>query len=165
MTLETVYYIGQSVAVVVIIATLIAVFYQMRQTTRLARLETSRAVWSDTHHKFESLHGEGEKAALMHKILRTEEKLTSEERVRAGALIGSFLTMYENAHTMATSGLMYDAFWPRMRAVLKHYIEVPRFRRYWSRFRGDFDANAAFQSEIDDLIAEVEKTGEKASTD
>lgn len=43
MTLENIYYIGQTLAVIVIIATLIALLIQTRQTNALARAETSRA--------------------------------------------------------------------------------------------------------------------------
>ena len=43
MTLENIYYIGQTLAVIVIIATLIALLIQTRQTNARARAETSRA--------------------------------------------------------------------------------------------------------------------------
>lgn len=156
MKLETIYYISQTVSVVVIVATLFAVLLQMRQTAKIARLETTRAVWSDTHLKFERLFGDPYMGPLMHRAFFTDDELTATERVQISALIGSFLTMYENAHAMAASGLMNEEFWPRMKNVLIHYVRSPRFRRAWSRSRLDFEPNKAFQSEVDAIVAQVE---------
>jgi len=42
MSLENIYYIGQTIAVVAILASLIAIFFQMRQGQKLARADSQR---------------------------------------------------------------------------------------------------------------------------
>ena len=45
MNLETIDNIGESIAVLVVIITLIAVLYQSRQANLLVKLKTTHAVW------------------------------------------------------------------------------------------------------------------------
>lgn len=55
MTLESIYYIGQTVAVVVIVLTLLAILYQGYQTNKIARADLTLNMWMQAgaaHHSF-----------------------------------------------------------------------------------------------------------------
>jgi len=44
MTLESIYYIGQMLAVIAILASLIAIYYQIRQTNRISRYNSTNSL-------------------------------------------------------------------------------------------------------------------------
>lgn len=48
MSLENIYYIGQAIAVVVIIATLIAILVQSHQTNKTTRANLTLTMWMQT---------------------------------------------------------------------------------------------------------------------
>jgi hypothetical protein len=55
MTLESIYYIGQTIAVVVIVATLVAILYHGYQTNNIARAHLTLNMWMQagaTHYSF-----------------------------------------------------------------------------------------------------------------
>ena len=47
MTLETIYYIGQTVAVVAIVASLVAIYWQQREANKMARVENAAGLSSN----------------------------------------------------------------------------------------------------------------------
>lgn len=115
MTWETIYYIGQTLGVLAIIATLIALASQIRQTNRLSKLATSRAIWPDGYQMFQKLFGENDTGSLMYKAFFTQDTLSNEERTRFGVLLGSFISMHEIGHTMTQNGQMCEGHWSRMK--------------------------------------------------
>ena len=152
MNWELIYYIGQTLGLFVIIATLISLFFQIRQTNHLSKLGTSREIWSDGYQMFQNLFGSAETGQLMHKALFTDERLSEDEKTRFGVLLGSFISMHENGHMMARSGQMCDGLWPRMKTVLQIFAGKPRFISFWEKSRSLYDPNPSFQTEIDALI-------------
>lgn len=62
MTLENVYYLGQTIAVVVIIATLFAILHQGHQTNKIARAELTLNMWMQAGAAHDSFVDSSEKA-------------------------------------------------------------------------------------------------------
>lgn len=156
MTLETIYYISQTVAVIVIIATLFAVLFQMRQANRLARLETSRAVWMDASARIYSHVEDAEGAEFFHRALYETGDLTDAEKTRFYLLMSSLFTMFENFYAMHLSGMMEDRLSLRMRTSVRDYLASPRAQRWWSIARErTFGSNPEFTAEIDGILAEI----------
>ncbi len=161
MTLESIYYIGQTVAVVVIIATLIAVLIQMRQAHRLAKLETSRAIWVEASVRTINLADDAAKADFLQRALFGDDKLTDAEKTRLYLHLSGLMTMFENAFAMEQSGMMERRFWPRMRISLRDYVAPARGQRWWEIARKrTFSANPEFVSEVDSILVEFNALGE-----
>ena len=156
MTLENTYYIGQTIAVIIIVATLVAVLFQMRQANRLAKLETTRTIWASATEMLRSQVEDDEKAAFLHRSLFSGEKLSDEEKTRLALIMASMFVGFENGFAMSQSGMMEKNFWPRMRDSMADYLRPARGRRWWKLSREKtFAANAAFVAEVDSVVAQI----------
>ncbi len=56
MTFEDIYYVSQIVAVIVIVATLIAILYQGYQTNKIARADLTLSMWMQTGEMHDALY-------------------------------------------------------------------------------------------------------------
>ncbi len=165
MTLETIYYIGQTIAVVAILVSLIAIWFQMKQTHDLARLESSRNMWIYVSERMTTFVDDSEKAAFFHQALYTTSDITDAQKTRFYLLMSSLLMMFENGYTMHHEGMMEDHFWPRMRQSLRDFIAPPRAQRWWEiARRRSFSESTAFVTEVDKIISEI-NTKQKALTE
>lgn len=159
MTLENIYYVGQTIAVIAILASLAAIWVQMRQAHRLAKLETTRAIWADATEMLRSQADDQEKAEFLQRALFTNEKLSDVEKTRLYLILSSFFVGMENGFAMAQSGMMEEKFWPRMRASMVDYLKPERGRRWWSVARmRTFAANDAFVAEVDGIVDDLNGT-------
>ena len=156
MTLETIYYLSQTIAVFVIIATLLALLIQTRQANRLAKLESSRAIWMDAGARIMAMVDDDEKADFMQRALFGSDDLTDAEKTRFFLYMASMFTTFENAHTMHLSGMMEERFWPRMLSSMRDYIAPARAQRWWELARKrSFGSNPEFAAAVDAVIAEA----------
>ncbi len=163
MTLETIYYIGQTVAVVVIIATLIALLVQTRQTNALARIETSRSNLITFVTEQQRLYSTPDDAAFMHKVLYTSERLTEPEKLRFGFTMALIFGLLEVGVITNQSGLFRDTDQARaIDTVNLAYIASPRVRKWWKSSRVFYAKNPAFVALIDRLVAEAEAAAKKS---
>ena len=156
MTLETIYYVGQTIAVVAILISLAAIWFQMKQTHDLARVDSSRNMWMYVSEVMTSLVEDSDKSAFFHKALYSTGKLTDAEKTRFYLLMSSLLMMFENGHVLHRQGMMEDHFWPRMRQSLRDFIAPPRAQRWWEIARKrSFSESTVFVAEVDAVIAEI----------
>ena len=163
MTLENIYYIGQTIAVIAILASLGAIWVQMRQANRLAKFETSRSVWMDAGARIMSQVEDPEKADFMQRALFGSEELTEAEKTRLYLLLASLFITFENGFAMHQSGMMNERFWPRMQDSLRDYIAPPRAQRWWRLARKrSFGAYPEFVAEIDAVIAEINQKADQS---
>lgn len=155
MTLEDIYYIGQTVAVVVIILTLFAILYQGWQANRLARSEMTRSSWIEmgqTHYAFVD---SPEKADFMQRAMFGEATLTEAEKLRLGNLMGLAISAHEGAYMLRQRGLIERAAYQRMEGITRLYMQSPRARKWW-RIRRDLISDPKFRTLIDQLADELE---------
>ncbi len=162
MTLENIYYVGQTIAVIAVLVSLVAIWLQIRQANRLAKLETTRTIWTNANQMLMSQVEDNEKAEFLQKALFSGEKISDAEKTRLYITLSSMFVGCENGFAMDQSGMMEDSFWPRMRASLADYLRPARGRRWWRVARQrTFAANKDFVQAIDALVAEIEAAEEK----
>ena len=85
MTLEEIYYVGQTIAVAAILASLVGVFFQIRQQSRVARSDlylTAMAAFAD---HFRTFKADPEFAVLYSVALQTWNGLSREQKIRIHA--------------------------------------------------------------------------------
>ena len=162
MTLENIYFISQTIAVALILMSLLAIWVQMRQAHDLARVESSRSMWMYVSEVMTSLVDDSEKAAFFHKSLYGTGKMTDAEKTRFYLLMSSLLVMFENGHALHRKGMIEAHFWPRMRQSLRDFIAPPRAQRWWEIARKrSFSESKIFVEEVDAILAEINaKTAE-----
>ena len=160
MTLENIYYIGQTIAVVAILASLGAIWIQLRHANKLAKLETTRAIWMDAGERTLSHADDAEKANFLQKALFEEQALTAAEKTRLYLVMSSMFTTFENGFTMHRSGMMDERFWPRMRDSMRDYLAPERGQRWWEiAKKRTFGGDPEFCAEVDALLAEIKSEG------
>ena len=155
MTLENIYYIGQTVAVVVIVLTLFAILYQGWQTNRIARSEMTRASWIEMGQMHYSLVDSPEKADFMQRALFGEAPLTDAEKLRFGNLLGLAVGAQEGAFMLLQRGLIEHAAYNRSEGITRLYMQSRRVRKWW-RTRREYSYDPKFRALIDGIAQEYE---------
>lgn len=162
MTLENIYYIGQTIAVFVIVLTLFAILYQGWQTNRIARSDMTRSSWIEmgqTHYAFVD---SPEKADFMQRALYGEAALTEAEKLRFGNLMGLAIGTHEGAYMLFQRGLIEHAAYQRMEGITRLYMQSPRVRKWW-RNRREYIYDPKFRALIDKLAEEFEAARQVSS--
>jgi len=162
MTLENIYYVGQTVAVVVIVLTLFAILYQGWQTNRIARSEMTLSSWIETGQTHYSLVDSPEKSEFMLRALFGDESLTEAEKLRFGNLMGLAIGMHEGAYMLRERGLIEQAAYRRSEGITRLYMQSPRVRKWW-RTRREYSYDPKFQTIIDEIAQEFEQVAALAS--
>ena len=129
--LETVYYIGQTIAVVAILATLIALIFQIRQSNRLAKAEMSLAVWVPFNQHYADMSDSDEKADFFYKALRTSESLSEPEKLRLGTWAAVMINGIEALYHLDKQGLSNQTMLLRMREGAESLFISERMRKWW----------------------------------
>lgn len=161
MTLETIYYIGQTVAVIVIIATLVALLIQTRQTNKLAKIETSRTTGLTLIAEQQRLFGTPEDAAFMNKAMFSSERLSEDEKVRFGFSMALLFGLIETAQLTHQSGLFRDTYYYRAKDTLRLvYLRSPRVRKWWASSSVNYASNPEFVNLVDSLAANAKAADE-----
>lgn len=157
MTLEDIYYIGQTVAVVVIVLTLFAILYQGWQTNRIARSEMTRSSWFETGQTHYSLVDSPEKADFMQRAMFGEAPLTEAEKLRFGNLMGLAIGAHEGAYMLMRRGFIENAAYQRSEGITRLYMQSPRVRKWW-RMRREFSYDPQFRALIDEIADQCRAT-------
>lgn len=157
MTLEHIYYLGQTIAVVAVVATLIAILLQGRQTNRLARADLSAEVWQLSGQMNSSWYQTEEGARFMHRALYgVGEPLDQAERLRFRIAVGSAVGPHEIAFNLYRRGLMAPETMAQLDDGAMQWFVSPAVRADWAR-RRQSSRNAAHVKHVDRLVAELEE--------
>jgi len=155
MSLENIYYIGQTVAVIVIMLTLFALLYQGYQTNKIARADLTLNVWWQTGLAHATLVDTPEKADFMHRALYGDEALTESEKIRFGNLLGLAIGTHEAAFNLRMRGLVEPTAYARIEGISRHYLHSRRVRKWW-RIRREYRYDPRFRAIIDAMAEELE---------
>lgn len=155
MTLENIYYVGQTVAVVVIVATLLALFYQGYQTNKIARAELTLSLWMQTGAAHYAFMDAPEKADFMHRAMMGSAALTEPEKFRFANLLGFAIGAHEAAFMLRQRGLVEEAAYQRNEGLCRLYLQSPRVRKWW-RQRREYNYDPRFRAIIDGIANEYE---------
>ena len=162
MTLESLYFISQIVAVIAILASLIFVGLQVQQSNhaavqanKLAKADMTQASLTATI----SIHGEmfstPEGADLMQRALFGVAPLTEVEKLRFSINMENILGAVEGSDVLWRQGLFDDLSHQRSLHTLAIYFQSPRMRKWWSWARKDLFM-PPFSDVIDEIAARAE---------
>ncbi|MBU2604677.1 MAG: hypothetical protein KKC43_02140 [Alphaproteobacteria bacterium] len=160
MTLESIYYIGQTFAVAAILGTLVALIVQMRRADTLARAEITRSVATEATYLQQALFSSPEAADFMHRALYTDAPLSDAETLRFSLSMNSLLVTLEMATMMTVRGYVESITTPRTKSTIRQYMASPRARAWWAEVRiTHFAPNPAFCALVDRMIDSAEVQG------
>lgn len=152
MTLESIYYIGQTIAVVAILGSLIAIFLQQRQANKISRIENSQSLSAAYANSLRDIMNNAELAAIFRKVMFEDAPL---DRVEATRILFYFSVMLDSnvkAWVAKQNGL-YDATAMKpMTANTAWYLTKPIFRKEWKRLESLGFYPDGFADHINGLI-------------
>lgn len=154
MTLESIYYLSQIVAVLVILGSLIAVYWQVRQTNVIARATLTQSTWLQTGQMQFSLYDTPAKADLMHRALTGSAPLSAAERWAMFTYLGIALGTHETAYNLRKRGLIEEAAYRSTESHTRGYLRAPIVQKWWARNR-DAGKDPGYVALIDNLLAEI----------
>ena len=149
MTLEDFYFVSQIIAALGIMASLIFVGIQVRQSTRQAKAEAA----DTAHHNFADWYGSitREQVALNAQAMRDFSSLKGEEQQLVYAFAMRLLINFQEVHSKWSDGVFPDDRWEFWDAWISTVMS-PLFDRVWADRRYMF--SAAFKGYIDAKLAE-----------
>lgn len=125
MTLEEISYIGQAVAAVAVLVSLVAVYGQLQQNNKIARADLTHSIWLNAGGMNLSLYDTPEKAELMHRALYATAPLTEPEKLRLRSVISVALGLHEAAFNAHKRGFMEDGAYKALEQGARLYLLSP----------------------------------------
>ena len=155
MTLEEIYYIGKTIAVVAIFATLVAVVWQGHQAAKVARAELTLNAHLQNGMIHRELADTPEKAELMVRLLNQTAPLTPAERVQMRSIVGIAIGAHEALFSLRMRGLIEEPTYRRLANTSRLYLRTPGARRQWKTLRTE-GSDPRFVAEVDRMVASLE---------
>lgn len=148
MSLEAIYFIGQTVAAVALVVSLVFVGVQIRQNTRATKTAAAEAA----HRSLVEwqLSTTPERAAVAVKSMADFDSLTDEERFLVGTVGMALLLDMQEAHAKWLEGSLVESRW-RAWDQYANFSVSPAILRLWGERRSMF--SDAFQAFYDHKIA------------
>jgi hypothetical protein len=139
MTLEEINYISQTVAVVAILGSFVAVLIQMRQTNRLLRSQAQRAQIDGIKYLSEAMYQTPALAEIMARAgPKGLEVLSMPERIQLFGFLMVAERTWEAMYVQYKDGLIDEAMWQsHFRQARAAWRDFPATQEFWS-MRRDF---------------------------
>ena len=132
MTLEDLGNIGEFIAAIGVIVSLVYLATQIRQNTRVVRSSASNAVTEARVDFLKSVSDNPDVARILLSGLADREALELVERFRFDFILNRFIATMENYHYQNRRGAMDPDQWIRMLSVLRLFADTPGGQAWWS---------------------------------
>jgi len=154
VSLEDLGNIGEFVAAVAVLISLIYLAVQIRQNTKSLRASTFQGAIRDVVEHLDQLAGDAELTRIWFAGIRDFESLPAEDRQRFSVYANSLLRRIENVVYQTSQGTLHPGSWRGLRASLKDTFSHPGVVAWWRR------ARHLFNPQLQDFV-EAELLGNK----
>ena len=152
MTLDDLGNIGEFVAAIGVIVSLVYLATQIRQNTRAVRSSASHAITDARVDFLKSISDSPDVARMLLSGFVDREALDSVERLRFDVMMHRFIAMMENYHYQNRQGAMDPDQWTRMLGVLRMFMSTPGGQAWWSsRPRTDLAFDRFLDREVEQI--------------
>ena len=138
MTLEEIYYIGQTIAVLLVFGSLVVLIVQVRKANQLAREAANHAQSEGLQAISRALFEATGMAGVWERGTRDLASLDDEERVRFIAFTTYTLRIWEDLHLQYLRGQVADDLWNSHLRLLSSIQNLPGFKDAWEIRRATF---------------------------
>lgn len=156
MTLETLYYFSQIVAVIGIFASLIFVGLQVRQNTKALRATSHHAV-TDSFNTINNMIANDPKYARRWRLsLAGDDGLDEDERVSVSFMRLAYMRIFETIYYQYKNGTLDRKLFDAELMTLKWTVtQHPGFLAWWAN--NPISLSAEFRAFIDGLVRDAQK--------
>ena len=152
MSLESIYYLGQTIAVIAILGSLIAIFWQQRQANKIVRVQNSQGLSSAYANALRDVMNSADLAAIFRKVMFDDEELSPIEATRILLYFSVMLDSHQKAWLALEHGLYSSETLSSVDANTAWYLTKPIFLNEWKRSRAIGLFGGSFADHIDSLI-------------
>lgn len=131
MTLETIYYIGQTIAVFAILASLFAIWLQMRQSQKIERAAAQRDLLSRVSEWSRHISTAGKGSDDFLQGLLEYEKSEAAVQMQVNTALGELVFICESALNMRNNGFFSDGTWAGIEGATIAIIRTPGGSQWW----------------------------------
>jgi len=131
LTLEQVYFIGQTIAAIAVIISLIYVGFQVRQNTQATQVSAAQA-FVDAYNTFTSVLTDTEDVADI--FLRGSndfQSLSNTERLRFTAAMGQLFRLFQAAHIQWQKSALDDDLWSGLLVAMGDTMQSSGAKEWW----------------------------------
>ena len=152
MSLENIYYIGQTIAVVAILCSLGAIYWQQRQANNIAKSQNASGLAANYAEALNNIMIHGDLAEIFRKVMFDEGELTPVETTRILIYFNQMLIAHRSEWQAANDGLFDPDILEDADSNTAWYLTRPLFREEWKRVRAGAIYGGGFSGHIDSLI-------------
>jgi hypothetical protein len=156
VTLADLANIGELVAGVGVVLSLLYLAVQIRHSTRIASLNAHQAVSESVTAITADIAKDPELFRMWRAVLHSSADASDEDRERVGFILHQVFAAFENADRSGDPSLRH-----RLRPVHDKYLRAPGVQEWWARQRGAYDE--PFRSTIDARLKELACTTQAES--
>jgi hypothetical protein len=152
MTLQDLGNIGEFIAAIGVIVSLVYLATQIRQNTRAVRSSASHAITDARVDFLKSISDNPEVSQMFFSGLSDREALDPAERTRFDIMMTRFMATMENYHYQNRQGAMDPEQWTRVLGVLRRFMSTPGGQAWWSsRPRTDLAFDRFLDQEVEQI--------------
>ncbi|HBS30949.1 MAG TPA: hypothetical protein DEA40_04300 [Parvularcula sp.] len=153
MTLEEIYYVGQTIAVVALLISILFVGYQIRQNTKALKATSHHAI-TDSFNQINALIISDPKVARLWRLgMAGSADLSEDETTSFGLLALAYMRVFETLYYQHGNGTMERKLFEAELNTLKWAVTNPGIRAWWSA--NPISLSAEYRDFINGLIAEA----------
>lgn len=135
MSLETIYYIGQTIAVIAILASLVAIYIQQRKDHALARAEHQRQILSEVPRYFELAATNPAILQSLRKCFVNYDGASPQDQAAFVHFMHTAVNIAETALYMRKDKLINEASYAGFEGAALSSLVTPGGKQYWQRAR------------------------------
>ena len=139
--------IAEIVGAAGVIASLIYLAIQIRQSTKVSRAEMTKDLYLASRAAIMDIASND----VLAKISTDIRQFESEDVMRRNMFYQSFFRLYELQYNLKNQGLLDDNIARSYALIIQMWAKTIYFSDYWNRHRGEF--NEAFAEYVDEQIA------------
>ncbi len=133
MTLEDLGNLGEFVAAVAVVVSLIYLALQIRQNTRSVRDSAYQGVANSVGELTKLFGTNPQIIAVFRKGSRSPDDLSEDEWFQFSNLVHTIMNNFQTFHRMRERGLLDDSVWTPTVRNLRAQMQVPGFQEWWKR--------------------------------
>ncbi|MGR8948212.1 MAG: hypothetical protein ACU84Q_09215 [Gammaproteobacteria bacterium] len=154
MTIQDLGSLGELVAAIATVATLIYLAIQIRMNTRATKEAATRSLLLANSEATMAMVSDGDLADILLRGIYDSGELKSPERLRFNGYLFSYYNQVDYAYEIFRAGDLDERTWNKISKEIPAYIGSPGGRKWWSQDRVRFSPE--FASYVDNVLDESE---------
>ena len=155
MTIQELGSLGEFLAAIATIATLIYLAIQIKQNTNATRYETTRSLVMANSEASMAVSCDGELADILDRGVLDRDALTSVDQMRFNLFFFSYYNQVDFAYERYLAGELDENSWRKIDHEIGLFIGLPGLKQWWAQDKIRF--SEAFVEHVEDRLANLDE--------